>query len=131
VTEAEDEAATVRAFVDKPEQDRWLLGLGKPARRRKLLDRLAHPYDWDPRYATEIVVPASGAAADWLADRLRERSAPDTCRVMGGYRSDGSTMPLLDAIRHCYGYGALLICLPGQLALHLPEGTERPVLLAC
>lgn len=129
-TASDDEALTIRAFVEKPLQERWLLGLGKRTRRTKLLDRLSHHYDWDRRYATELPVPPHEDAVAWLVERLQKKGAPDACQVVGGPASDGSTMPLSDAVAHCLGYGALLVCVPGHLALHLPEAPAEPVLLA-
>ena len=46
-TDNDEEFMTVRAFVEKSLQERWLLSLGKRTRRAELLDRLSHHYDWD------------------------------------------------------------------------------------
>ncbi len=122
----EAEVATVRAF--KAYQERWLLGLGKHARRPKLLDRLSHHYDWDARYARYLRVPRDRERIAFIVEHLRQNGAPSTCLLVGGTSTAGTSMPLADAVGRYVDYGALLICLPGKLALHLPEYDDVIVL---
>jgi hypothetical protein len=62
---------------------------------------------------------------------LRERGAPELCHVVAqDDEVDGRNLRLLDAVEACIDDGAaLLICIPGRLALHFPEPPESPVLL--
>lgn len=73
------------------------------------------------------VCPTTGNVLRSFSGHLRQHGAPTTCHVVGG-PADGTGLPLAEAISEYVDYGALLICLPGQLALHLPE-YDDPVVL--
>jgi hypothetical protein len=64
-----------------------------------------------------------------LQEALTRRGAPDHCHVMAQDDAvDGREMPLRDAIEECIDDGgALLVCLPGRLAVLLPEPPDLPV----
>ena len=121
------EERIVRAFVDKRYQGRWLMGLSKRTRRRKLPERLCHYEDWDSKYAQDLPVPPGRERVAFLVEKLTVLGAPGPCHLMGG-PDDGSTMPVADALTKYLDYGALLVCVPGVLALHLPENAEVIVL---
>lgn len=122
----EAEEATVRAFVARNRQDRWLSGLASKKRRQETVDRL---HDWTD-LREDLMQPFSGDLAALEAE-LRRRGSPEACWVVGG-RFDGEEHPLPDALAAAvqdYG-GVLLICVPGTLAVHFPEAPGDPNILA-
>ena len=121
----EPEEATVRAFVARNRQDRWLSALSSKKRRPETVDRLHAGFD----FRDDVQQPFDGDLAA-LRVELRRRGAPDACRVIGG-RLDGEDHPLSDALaaaEHGYG-GVLIVCVPGVLAVHFPEAPAHPVIL--
>jgi len=51
---AEHEAATIKAFVVRGRQERFLYLLADPKRRKKFLDELGHFRWFDPRFAAAV-----------------------------------------------------------------------------
>jgi hypothetical protein len=125
------EAETLRMLVVPERRARWVEGLGNPKRRRKVLARLSHHYDWVERYAVPIKPSGDySEQVERLADEMRRRGAPETCHVLAPHDLDGQTVPLTEALNTFVVWGdALLICIPGVLALHLPEAPEPPLIL--
>ena len=127
------ESQTVEAFVVPNRRDRWMSGLDSPKRRRKVLDRLCHHDDWQADLARTTT--PTGRREEQLAAllaQLRGLGAPQACHVMS-VRSDcdARSMPLVEALEELSDDGcALLICIPGVLALHLPEAPSPPVILS-
>ena len=75
----------------------------------------------------------TGKRADQIATLLAEltrRGAPPDCRVMSKSSiHDSKVMMLTEALQALSDNGcALVICLPGQLAVHLPEAPTTPVI---
>ena len=126
------EELTIRAFVVPNRVDRWVTGLSSAKRRRATVGRLCHGDDWRP--GRSAVVELSGDAVEQrvgLEARLRALGAPSSCHVVSeSGEHDGAAMPLAAALAALFGEGcSLLICIPGRLALHLPEAPAAPVLL--
>ena len=123
----EVEEATVRTFVARNRQDRWLSGLATKKRRQQTVDRLHGEADFREdlrqRYAGDL---------SSLERELRRRGAPDTCHVIGGSQ-DGEDRALRGALAAAVdGYGGvLLVCVPGTLAVHFPEAPAEPFILSC
>ncbi len=122
----EDEAETVRAFIEPSRRDRWLSGLSSAKRRGKTVDRLHHSSDLDERYMR----PASGRSVEAVRDELVRLGAPNRCHVIGG-ALDGEDHDLthaLDQALESFG-GVLISCVPGSLAVYLPEAPSEFVIL--
>ena len=119
--------ATIRAFIVPPKRDRYLSLLSNVKRRAKFLDCLNHCRDIDQRYLSEV--PSSADAISLL----RDRGAPDVCRVISDCRDiDGREMALAEAVEQAEtaGWGTILCCIPCRLAYYLDEaGSKRRQLL--
>ena len=114
------EAAFVAAFVIPDKRARYLEFLANPKRRGEILDRWNHFFDFIPERATQI----PRASASELAQLLRQRGAGRCGYIMGESDSDGQELPLEDAIESALasGWGSVIFCFPGHLALYLQEG---------
>ena len=127
------EEQTIEAFVAANRRDRWATGLNNAKRRRKMLDRICHHDDWRSDFT--VATLAKGMRDEQiksLTAQLRRLGAPEDCHVMSESADhDGSSMPLIEALDELSGYGcALIICIPGVLAVHLPESPDPPVILS-
>jgi hypothetical protein len=131
MTNIEQEAAVIRAFVIAAKQDRFIELLAKPKRRRDALKTLYHFKNLDPRFM--VKVPAAEQTASGLESILRSRGAPEFCYAISPDENlDGKSVTLRDAISRItdrVGHGTLLSCVPGQLGyFEGEEGAERYVL---
>jgi hypothetical protein len=115
------EAATIRAFVLPGLRDRVTGLTSKPDRAGRLQTLLAHQRILNERFMTQV--PPGHAFAASIADSLRAKGAPATCRVMGG-PLDAQELALEEALGTVVGWndGCLVICVPGRLAYF--EGEE-------
>jgi hypothetical protein len=113
------EAAFVEAFVIPDKRSRYLEFLPNPKRRGEILNRWNHFFDFIPERATKVL----RASASELARELCRRGAGRAGYVIGVGSIDGHEMPLQDAIESALasGWGAIVSCVPGQLALYLQE----------
>ena len=119
------EEATLRAFLDPSRRARYLTVLADPRRRRELTARFYHVFarDVDERWAETIdrVVPAADVAVE-----LRRRGAPATATIFGG-AFDRTVAPLTDALELIdRDGGAIVICIPGELARYVGEPPSEP-----
>jgi hypothetical protein len=115
-----DEEATIRAFIVSHRRLRYLEQMTEPKRRARLLNRLNHCRDFDPRFAT----PTSGVSA---AD-LIGLGAPQRCHLISSSaKLDGREMLLEEALWEAgsCGLGTIVCCLPGRLAFFRDE-TDTP-----
>jgi hypothetical protein len=126
------EEATIRAFVAPNRRARWLEAVQNPKVRGQMTGRLAHDDDFLDQYVQDFR-PSGKRDAEVAAivQEMTRRGAPATCHVISENDDvDGQVLPLLDALDATLGWSAaLLICLPGKLALHLPEPPSHPVIL--
>ncbi|MGH9351126.1 MAG: hypothetical protein ACRD2G_03030, partial [Terriglobia bacterium] len=91
------EEAVVRAFFIRERKQQFLTRLANPRTRKKVLDKLAHFYDFDPRYAHRI--PTAQQDIDSIYRLLRGKGAPSTCHFISAYSHfDGQTMNLRDGL---------------------------------
>ena len=113
------EAAFIAAFVIPDKRSRYSDFLPNPKRRGEILNRWNHFFDFIPERATQI--PRTSASA--FAQLLRRRGAGRLGYVIGDSSSDGCELPLEDAIESALssGWGAVVSCVPGRLALYLQE----------
>ncbi len=79
--QAAEEEAVIRAFIQKPRQERCLHLLTHPKRRKVFTSELAH-FEWlDERYAS--IIPSSTAhTVEEIAALLRRKGAGPTVRVI-------------------------------------------------
>jgi hypothetical protein len=140
MTSTEIEVATIRAFVLKGKQERFVNFLANPKHRRKFTRELAHFRGLDPRFATPVpwkVDPklelrqrgAQGIGN--IVHLLESRGAEKTCWVISeNSRLDGREMDLADALEEVVGrgMGTILCCVPGKLAYF--EDEDQSLLLA-
>jgi hypothetical protein len=106
--------------------------LAHPKRRAKVLSRLSDSDDFLERYLHPAHLP--GKRDDQvraLHQMLLQRGAPPECHVLAQDDDlDGQVLPLLHAIEASIDYGgALLVCIPGRLAVHLPEAPAPPAII--
>lgn len=113
------ETAFVEAFVVPDKRSRYLEFLPNPMRRGEILNRWNHFFNFLPERATQI----SRTSALELTEELRRRGAGRLGYVIGDGDSDGNELPLEIAIENALasGWGTVVSCLPGRLALYLQE----------
>lgn len=91
------------------------------------MDRLHGPSDLDERYMR----PAIGHGLEAVRDELLRLGAPARCHVIGG-PLDGEGHDLAHALSsalEAFG-GVLISCIPGTLAVYLPEAPSEFVILS-
>lgn len=136
----EYEAATIKAFVVRGRQERYLYLLENSKRRKKFTDELGHFRWFDPRFASPVPWKVDPALSLWgkhlqgisnISKLLRSKGAGDTCWVIS-QRSciDGQEMELDAAVEavNSNGSGSILCCVPGKLAYF--NGEEESLLLS-
>ena len=114
------EQAFVSAFVIPAKRARYAEFLAKPKRRGEILGRLNHFFDFVPELATQV--PRD--PPERLAALLRKRGAPASAYLIADSSDfDGRELPLVEAIDAAFGsgWGAVVSCLPGRLALYVQE----------
>ena len=124
------EEAFAKAFIASEKRARFLQFLGDPKRRKEMLGRLGHnlPYI----HACATVVPGRQDFPGELEVLLKAKGAGPTCHVISdGLKLDGRTVPLREALDGIclHGSGAILCCLPGQLAYYKPDSPGQGVIL--
>lgn len=122
----EHEEKTVLAFVVKEKQQRYIQMLGNPQKRNKILDRLNHWRDVDPRFFKQV--PNSTD----IPSLLRQLGSPEGVYIISDVKSlDGRTLPLDQATKKIdeAGLGSIISCIPGKLACHFGEAGEGRAIL--
>lgn len=117
---SDHEQAFISTFVVPAKRARYAEFLAKPKRRGEVLDRWNHFFDFVPELATQV--PRD--SPEQLITLLRKRGAPATAYLIGRPSElDGSELPLAEAVEQafCDGWGTVISCLPGRLALYLQE----------
>jgi hypothetical protein len=136
----EHEAATIKAFVVRTKQERFLSFLSDPKKREKFTRELSHFRWFDQRFVTAVPWKADPKSRLWerhaqgianISQLLRSRGARETCWVISeDPKLDGQELDLdvalADAIRS--GTGTILSCISGRLAFF--EGEDESLLLA-
>jgi hypothetical protein len=112
------EAAFIAAFVIPARRSRYSAFLSSRKRRGEILNRFNHFFDFVPERAAQV----PRVSASEYARNLRTRGAGHLAYVIGG-GSDGCELPIEAAIETSLasGWGAVISCLPGRLALYLQE----------
>jgi len=139
-SQVEHEQATIKAFVSRDKQERFLTFLSKPKTRKKLTQELASFTWFDPRFATAIpwkVDPNLGLwqrhlqGIDNVHRLLKSKGAGKTCWAMSADADlDGKELELESVLERVFDSdtGTILSCLPGRLGLY--SGEDEKLLLA-
>ena len=125
------EREAVRAFIQKPRQERALLLLSNPKRRREFTDDLAH-FKWLDEQFAHVIPPTMAHTAAEIVALLRKKGAGPTVWAISEDDSlDAREMDLDDAVRRIWGgsMGSILSCVPGKLGLFRSEEMKRERLL--
>jgi hypothetical protein len=120
------ETALINAFILRERRARYTGMLSNPKKRTKILGKLHHLKDLDPRFIIEI--SPSDHYSDTIATLLMKRGAPEQCHVIGGTRElDGRNVQLVEALDEvvAWGYGTLISCIPGRLGFY--EGEDLTI----
>ena len=124
------ESTFVKAFIQRGRWARYLQLLPDRSRRKEILVRLNHKWDYLPEFATEV--PNDQDFPEALERLLKMQGAPATCHVLvSGLPMDGREVPLREALEMAcmHMYGSLLSCIPGRLAYYRPEAPGAGVIL--
>lgn len=124
------EIALINAFILPAKRTRLIQFLRSPKRRAKVLARLYHFRDLDPRFLVEIA--PSDQHADAIATLLTERGAPSQCHLISSDRDlDGQDLPLIEALKQIVGFGegTLVSCIPGRLGYFEGESPKDRFIL--
>jgi hypothetical protein len=127
---SDEEAETVGAFIEQPVRRRMLTLLGSPRRRQDLVAMLDHFDSFDQRWT--VPLKPSEQTPEQIGAGLVSRGAGQECWVMSSNgRLDARQVPLGDALDAVvgFGYGTLLICVPGYLAFYEGEEPGRRMIL--
>lgn len=126
----DDEIALVNAFILPTNRPRFTKFLSDPKRRPKILKRLYHLRDLDPRFLVEIQPSDQNSKA--IAALLIERGAREQCHLISSDNElDGRDLPLIDALDRIIGFGegTLVSCIPGLLGYFEGEGPSHRFIL--
>ena len=114
------EQAFVSSFVIPEKRVRYAEFLARPKRRGEIISRFNHFFDFVPELATQV----PRGSAEELATLLRRHGAPKQAYLIGRPSElDGCELPLFEAVDCALndGWGTVISCLPGRLALYLQE----------
>lgn len=140
VEQVEHETSTIRAFIQKDKQERFLGFLASCKNRPKFTRSLAHFCWFDRRFATPIAWKVDPKLSLWerhlqgienIHRLLKSRGSGPTCWVMSEDTGiDGRELDLRAALERVIGngMGVILSCIPGKLAYF--EGEDEALLLA-
>lgn len=120
------EEAFAKAFITSEKRARFIQYLADPKRRKDMLDRLSRDLPYMPGFGVEV--PGAQDFPDGLEKVLMAKGAGPTCYVIAdGLKADRRELPLREALNLIclHERGAILSCLPGQLAYYKPE-SPRP-----
>jgi hypothetical protein len=124
------EIALVNAFILPARRPRFTKFLSEPEHRPKVLKRLYHLRDLDPRFLVEIQPSDQNSKA--IAALLTERGARGQCHLIStDDELDGRDLPLLEALDQIIGFGqgTLVSCIPGRLGYFEGEGPAHRFIL--
>lgn len=123
------EAEFTRAFIASAKRARFIQALAHPKHRPEALVLLDEHLPYMPGFGVEV--PSAQDFPAELEKLLRAKGAGPTCHVIAsGLKADGRELPLREALNQIclQGSGAILSCLPGQLAYYRPAAPGRGIL---
>jgi len=136
----EHEEATIKAFVQRNRQERFLSFVASPKNRRKFTRELPH-FPWcDRTHATPGKWKVDPSLPLWgrhlqgiesVSRMLRSKGAVRTCWIISNNPSiDGQEMDLDSALESVVDsdWGTILSCVPGKLAYF--KGEDESFLLS-
>ena len=124
------EAEFTRAFIASAKRARFIQALAHPKHRPEALAQLDEGLPYMPGFGVEV--PSTQDFPAELEKLLRAKGAGPTCHVIAsGLKADGRELPLREALHQIclQASGAILSCLPGQLAYYRPAAPGRGILL--
>jgi hypothetical protein len=136
----EYEEATIRAFVLRDKQERFLSFVRNVKKRKKFTEKLADFSWFDQRFVTSVPWRVDPSLSLWerhtqglanISRMLKSKGAGRTCWVISASAEiDGRELDLESALEKVVGsgIGAILSCVPGKLAYF--EGENQALLLA-
>ena len=133
--QAEHEQRTIKAFVVRGRQERFLSFLSVAKNRKKFTKELPHFRWFDGRFATAVPWKVDPKLKVWdrhlqgianVCRLLRSKGAGPTCEQS---KLDGQELQLESALESVIGsgMGTILSCIPGKLAYF--EGEDESLLL--
>ena len=137
---SEYEEATIRAFVIREKQERFIYLLANPKRRQKFIKELGHFRWFDPRFAVAVPWKVDPTLSLWgrhmqgidnIRHLLESKGAGEFCWVISqNKKADGRKLELKSVLDDLGGSraGTILICIPGKLAYF--EGEDESLLLS-
>lgn len=140
MTFTEHEEATIKAFVLRNKQERFLSFIKNPKNRKKFTAELANFNDFDQRFITSVPWKVDPSLSLWgkhlqgienVSRLLHSKGAGEICWVISGNsKIDGQEMDLEAALENVVGsdWGTILSCIPGKLAYF--KGEYESLLLA-
>jgi hypothetical protein len=139
-SQVEHEQGTIKAFISRDKQERFLTFLSKPKSRKKLTQELAHFRWFDPRFAAAIPWKVDPNLGLWqrhvqgienVHRLLKSKGARKTCWAMlADANLDGKELELESVLERVFDSdtGTILSCLPGRLGFF--SGEDEKLLLA-
>jgi hypothetical protein len=124
------EEAFAKAFITSEKRARFIQYLAQPKRRKEMLERISEHLPYQAEFAA--TVPGSQDFPQELEKLLKAKGAGATCHVIAdGLKADGRELPLGEALKLVclHAGGAILCCLPGQLAYYKPQSPGSGVIL--
>jgi hypothetical protein len=130
----EHEVATIKSFVVRTKQERFLSFLSNPKNREKFTRELPHFGWFDQRFVTQVPWRVDANVGLWerhsqgianISRLLRSKGAGQRCWVISeDPKIDGQELDLDRALGEVMGrgMGTILSCVPGRLALFEGEG---------
>src|SRR5258705_11996307 len=111
------EEATIKAFLIRVRQVRYLEFLKSPKKRAKFIAQLAHFKHLNPKFLVRI--PGNQQNPSSLQKLLTDKGAGTKCWVISeNSELDGQEIDLQTALKETIGYqmGTFISCIPGKLA---------------
>lgn len=136
----EHEEATIRAFVIRERQERFIYLLADSKRRQKFIRELGHFRWFDARFASAVPWKVDPTLSLWgrhtqgienIWKLLKAKGAGQFCwAISHNAKVDGQEIELKSALEDLAGHstGIILSCIPGRLAYF--EGEEQSLLLS-
>jgi hypothetical protein len=107
----------IKAFFVRERQERYLLGLGNPKKRKKLTNEFCHFNKLDPRFIVNI--QTSKQKPEDIYMQLAQLGAPEVCWVVSDDSLiDARRAELREILKEIVGrtFATFLCCIDGKLS---------------
>lgn len=111
----------VRSFIEKGRQSRYLSFLSNPKKRAKILEKLSHGLDLDPRIK---MLDVSGMPMSKIHSILTAKVASKSCHIIADTSDMDGTECEIDAalkFSNFHTFGAILAFDPARLVYYKTE----------